>query len=178
MVLSDDAKRFAIAREIHRGQTISYLSNGIILPTFIVVGYLTSRLINKKFLLFKRPPIFRLAMYCVVASFATYTSVFFEDAMKYFTEGGLDEKTCNLGVRYTKGGIEYYDKIIRSNIALRTLHPDNQGKNMFNIQGNPWPSFFRPYKYKPFTLRKQACIDVYSKIEQNMPRFSCCNIDL
>ena len=167
MVLSDDAKRFAIAREIHRGQTISYLSNGIILPIFIAVGYLTSRFINKKFVLFKRPPVFRLSMYCIMATLVTYTSVLFEDAMKYYTEGGLDEKTCGLGARYAKGGIEYYDKLIKSNIALRTLQPDNQAKNMFNIQGNPWPSLFRPYKYVPLTLRKQTCVDAYNLKEYN-----------
>ena len=61
MVLSDDAKRFAIAREVYRGQTRTNITNGLILPTFIAVGYLVSRFLNKKLLLFKKLPLFLTA---------------------------------------------------------------------------------------------------------------------
>ena len=159
MVLSDNAKRFAIAREVHRGKTHSYLTNGLILPTFIGIGYLMSRAINKKLHLFKRPPFFRGWMYCIMATVSIYTALFFEDMNKYYTDIDLDEKTCKLGEEYTKGGIELYDNTIRWNKAFRLLAFDNLGNDMFNLEGNHWPSFLRPYKYIPFTLRRQTCID-------------------
>ena len=159
MVLSDNAKRFAIAREVYRGKTNQYLTNGLILPTFIGIGYLMSRAINKKLHLFKRPPVFRGIMYCIMATVSIYTAVLFEDMNKYYTDIDLDEKTCKLGVEYTKGGIELYDNTIRWNKAFRLLAFDNLGKDMFNLEGNHWPSLFRPYKHIPFTLRRQTCVD-------------------
>ena len=159
MLLSDNAKRFAIAREVHRGKTHTYLTNGLILPTFIGIGYLMSRAINKKLHLFKRPPVFRGIMYCIMATVSIYTAVLFEDMNKYYTDIDLDEKTCKLGVEYTKGGIELYDNTIRWNKAFRLLAFDNLGKDMFNLEGNHWPSLFRPYKHIPFTLRRQTCVD-------------------
>ena len=68
MVLSDNAKRFAIAREIYRGKTNTYFTHGVILPTFIGMGYLMSRVLNKKLLLLRRPPIYRGIMYCIMAT--------------------------------------------------------------------------------------------------------------
>ena len=163
MVLSDDAKRFAIAREVYRGQTRTNITNGLILPTFIAIGYLVSRFLNKKLLLFKKLPIFRGAMYLAVGATSIYTAVLMEDYYKYYTNIGLDEKTCKLGKKYCKGGVELYDNIIRSNLAYRELCYDNYGKDLFNLYGNRWPPLFRPYKHVPFTLRRQICVDSYEK---------------
>lgn len=165
MVLSDNAKRFAIAREVYRGQTNKYLTNGLILPTFIGIGYLLSRALNKKLFLFKKAPIFRGIMYCIMATVSTYTAVLFEDINKYYTDIALDEKTCKLGVEYTKGGIELYDNTIKWNLAFRLLAHENWGKDMFNLEGNSWPSLFRPHKHIPLTLRRQTCVDAYTTLK-------------
>jgi len=165
MLLSDNAKRFAIAREVYRGQTTTYLTNGLILPMFIGIGYLMSRSLNKKLLLLKRPPIFRSIMYFIMATVSIYTAVLLEDVNKYYTDIELDKKTCKLGAEYSKGGIELYDNTIRWNLAFRLLASDNLGKDLFNLEGNIWPSLFRPYKHIPFTLRRQTCIDAYKTMK-------------
>jgi len=165
MVLSDNAKRFAIAREVYRGKTNQYLTNGLILPTFIGIGYLLSRTINRKLFLFKKPPIFRGIMYCIVATASIYTAVLFEDIKKYYLDIALDEKTCKLGAEYTKGGIELYDNTIKWNLAFRLLAHENWGKDMFNLEGNCWPSLFRPHKHIPITLRRQTCVDAYTTLK-------------
>ena len=165
MILSDNAKRFAIAREVYRGKTTTYRTHGMILPTFIAIGYLMSRALNKKLLLFKRPLILRGIMYCIVATFSIYTAVLFEDTHKYYTDIELDEQACKLGEEYTKGGIELYDNTIRRNLAFRLLASDNLGNDLFNLEGDIWPSFFRPYKHIPFTFRRQACVNAYNSMK-------------
>jgi hypothetical protein len=159
MILSDDAKRFAIAREIERAKTMSYLTNGAILPLLIGVGYLISRTVNKMFNLLKGPPRIRLKMYGMVVPIVAYASVFLEDLNSYYLEGILDSRTCMLDISYAKGGVEYYDKQLNSNIAMRALNRVN-GKDVYNLHGNPWPSLFRPYKYRFPTLRKQMCKEI------------------
>ena len=155
-MLSDDAKRFAIAREVERAKTVSYLTNGAILPLLIGVGYLFSRIINKKFMLLKGPPRIRLQMYAIVLPIVAYASIFLEDLNSYYIVGLIDSRACMLGIGYSKGGVEYYDKQLKSNIAMRTLNRVN-GKDTYNLHGNPWPSLFRPYKYRCPTLRKEMC---------------------
>jgi len=165
LVLSDDAKRFIMARELHRGQTMQYLTNGLMMPTFIAIGYLVSRYINRKFNLFKAPPLYRIIMYGIMSTASIFTSIMLEDVSKYYTEIELDRKTCKLGLKYATGAIEYYDKVLKSNIALRSLISGNYGKNQYNLQGDYWPPFFRPYKHTPFTLRKKTCEDIYNTME-------------
>ena len=73
-----------------------------------------------------------------------------------------------LGTSYAKGGVEYYDKQISSNIAQRTLNRA-KGKDLFNLHGDPWPSLLRPFKYSVPTLRKQTCKQILeSKNERNL----------
>ena len=163
--MSDDAKRFIIARELHRGQTIQYLSNSLIMPAVIAIGYFVSRYINRKLRLFQAPPLYRIIMYGIMSTASIYSSIMLEDSNKYYTEIELDRKTCKLGPNYATGAIEYYDKALKSNIALRSLISGNYGKNQYNLQGDYWPSFFRPYKHAPFTLRKKTCDDMYNTME-------------
>ena len=158
LVLSEDAKRFAIAREIERAKSMYYLSYGAIFPVMITAGYLFCRVANRKRLLFKRwPPAFRFMMYGATSCIMSYAAGVLKDINNYLTEAELDKMTCNLGMKYAKGGVEYYDKQLKRNQALRTLVPENAAKNSYNLNGDPWPSLFRPYKYRSITERMQRC---------------------
>ena len=157
LILSDDAKRFAIARELERAKTSSYRTNGVILPISIVIGYLISRTVNKKFDLLRRAPRLRLRMYGIIAPAMIFFAITLEDINKYYQEASLDTKICHMGPNYAKGGIEYYDKQLKHNVALRELVPDNLAKNAYNLHGDPWPSLLRPYKYILPTSRKEYC---------------------
>ena len=157
LILSDDAKRFALARELERAKTLSYRTNGVILPISIVIGYLLSRAVNKKLDLLRRPPLLRLQMYGIIAPAMIFFAITLEDIYKYYQEASLDTKVCHIGPNYAKGGIEYYDKQLKCGVALRELAPDNLAKNAYNLHGDPWPSLLRPYKYILPTSRKEYC---------------------
>ena len=138
------------------------------MPTGILIGYLFCRFVNKKVMLFRRPPFIRFVMYGMVAPLVTFIAVFLEDVNKYNIEGTLDNRTCNLGISYAKGGVEYYDKQLKRHIALRSLMPQNRAKNIYNIQGDLWPSFTRGYKYRPITQRKQHCMKILNHFQNNV----------
>ena len=63
LVLSDDAKRFAIAREIERTKMQPFIFHGTISTCIILLNYNLARIINKRLDLFKRPPMFRMYLY-------------------------------------------------------------------------------------------------------------------
>merc|ERR1719510_2788311 len=86
MILSDDAKRFAIAREIERAKTMSYITCSAILPLLIGVGYLISRTVNKKFMLLKKPPHIRVKMYAFFVAMVPTLSLLLEDLNANYTE--------------------------------------------------------------------------------------------
>ena len=167
LILSDDAKRFAVAREIERGKTDGYRWNGVIMPVHIAITYLLCRLGNRKAMLFRRAPIYRLAMYQLVGGIMAFSAVFMKDVIKYNLESVLDNKACGLGIGYARGGVEYYDKQLKNHIALRTLMPDNKGQKLYNLKGDTWTSLFRPYKQTPITQRKEECMKILKDLDKN-----------
>ena len=63
LVLSENAKKFAIAREIERTKMQPFIFHGTISTIIILLNYNLARIINRKLELFKRPPMFRMYLY-------------------------------------------------------------------------------------------------------------------
>ena len=63
LVLSDDAKRFAIAREIERTKMQPFIVHGTLAASMTLLNYNIARIMNKKLSLFSRPPMFRMYLY-------------------------------------------------------------------------------------------------------------------
>ena len=118
-------------------------------------------------MLFKRAPIYRLAMYQLVGGIMAFSAVFMKDVIQYNLESVLDNKACSLGIGYARGGVEYYDKQLKNHIALRTLMPDNKGQKLYNLKGDTWTSLFRPYKQTPITQRKEECMKILKDLDNN-----------
>ena len=63
LVLSDNAKRFAIAREIERTKMQPFIVHGTLAAAITLLNYNIARIMNKKLSLFSRPPMFRMYLY-------------------------------------------------------------------------------------------------------------------
>ena len=63
LVLSDEAKRFAVAREIERTRIQPHIIQGTVTACLILLNYNLARIINKRLGLFSRPPLFRMYLY-------------------------------------------------------------------------------------------------------------------
>ena len=66
LVLSNNAKKFGIAREIERMKTQPFMMNGVFNFGFILLTYNIGRIINKQFQLMRRPPLFRGIAYIFI----------------------------------------------------------------------------------------------------------------
>jgi len=72
-------------------------------------------------------------------------------AIDNFYQKKADEKLCDIGEEYIKGGIEYYETLIQRNLALRNILPD--GENIYSKQGDEI-EIISVFSDLPLTYRK------------------------
>lgn len=152
LILSDDAKKYAIAREILMSDghnlTIQSLTSSIIAGTcYGFTAHMNDSLNN-----WAKPRILRLSFYSIMAAFFWGLYTMQKDALIRYTESGVDEHLAQLGPAYVKGGHEFYDKIANRNAALRTLLGPS-GQNLYTANGND--VIWLRQKKLPISYRKQ-----------------------
>ncbi|XP_043279515.1 transmembrane protein 177 [Venturia canescens] len=135
LVLSEDAKRYAIAREMLMLRKNTPLINSGITAFVVSTNYLLSQKVNENFKLFDRPLFVRGFCYflCCFFSFGIWAAQI--DILNVQREKDADEYLAQLDERYTKGAIEFYTKTMSRNIALRSLL-GTEGPSTFTRSGN------------------------------------------
>ena len=63
LVMTDKAKKFALAREVERTRLVPYMTHSVFSFSFILLLYNAARIVNKRAGLMGRPPLFRGVMY-------------------------------------------------------------------------------------------------------------------
>lgn len=150
-LLSDDGKKYAIAREILMTDNYNIIIQSIASALLTGGVYVLSAHLNDSLSLFDKPRTIRVFMYLVIASFAWGVWAMQKDILTRKYESSVDEKISQLGVKYVSGAIEFYDKMLQRNIALRTLL-GTQGEKTFTCKGNE--QFIIRMKKLPITHRK------------------------
>ncbi|XP_072030324.1 transmembrane protein 177-like [Amphiura filiformis] len=134
---SQNARKFALAKElslIHK----NFPMNSIVLaPCFITANFglvallqITNLVALPNYILLI---LLTIPLYCV-----------YQFAMSIITEKmdlKCDEKLIELGAAYREGGVEYYEKRLEKNIALRKLL-GKKGEKLFTYYGNEKPGGF------------------------------------
>uniref|UniRef100_A0A1B6LVG2 Transmembrane protein 177 n=1 Tax=Graphocephala atropunctata TaxID=36148 RepID=A0A1B6LVG2_9HEMI len=114
-LLSDEAKKYVIAREILLINTMQvYFKTG--LP--ILVAYsieMISKMISGHLKLANYPVPVRAAFYVVVITVGLLVWNFLNTALKQYYEAGAESIICKLGISYLNGGIEFYSKELKRN---------------------------------------------------------------
>ncbi|XP_046743889.1 transmembrane protein 177 [Diprion similis] len=151
MLLSEEAKKFAIAQKVWRCQSHEIWMNCIFPMVSTAFAYTIAHRANVLLDSFHHPPIFRICLYTFVGMFSIATWAALKDfaAMQYDSE--CDEELCKLGKDYIKGGQEYYGKILQRNVALRSLLGD-YGAKLYSVKGNE--QFLLRQKRMPLVHRK------------------------
>ena len=127
MILSDKAKKFAIATEIHEGSSSEMLK--IFLYSFsasYLVGALTFRA-KQRFPM--------VSKYLFLSFFGSFFGAFFvliKDRVRCNVEKATDEYLATLGLDYLEGGYEFYEKLLDYNMCIGEI----LGKNEFTTRGN------------------------------------------
>lgn len=132
LILSEPAKKYSIARELILTDNHHILINSILPTVTLMPMYILGTPILKS--LPANPSNIRvlaLFLLCNVGVFVWYT---LRTIVEKFYQFDADKKLCDIGEHYICAGIEYYDKQIQRNLALRNIIPN--GKNIYSEYGN------------------------------------------
>jgi len=155
LVLSNDAKKFSIAREIERTRLQPYMTYGVFSFAFILLNYNAARILNKKLGLMKRPPLFRGLLYVGLLPTMVMSYLLVKDTFTRYMEREVDRRAAGISPEYSDGGVEYYSKILQRNIALRELEGDG-GKTRYTGKGEVIQGIVR-VKHASLQDRRDVC---------------------
>ncbi|XP_077286338.1 transmembrane protein 177 [Arctopsyche grandis] len=170
LIVPDDQQTFAICREILSTQNYQVHMNSLFSSMAMVMAFAFSRSVNEKFHLFDRPSAIRYTFYTLITLFTVGTYFFAKDVTQMSIEESVDEKLCELGPKFIQSGIEFYDNLIKRNIALRELL-GGEGESSYSTTGNNL-YYFRQ-KTLPLTGRKkyfESKLEEYKKNELELKK--------
>ncbi|KAI5755436.1 hypothetical protein M8J77_016785 [Diaphorina citri] len=151
LVLSENAQKFAIAQEVYKCDLTSFylhLSYPALAPG---LAYIVADKVHEKMELHKRSLQLRTIFYAGMCFFAYGLYVLLTDQTTMITERMALKSLAALGKDYIEGGIEYFDKQLKFNRALRSLLHD--GKSNIATTGNY--NYFVRQKALPLTYQKE-----------------------
>lgn len=151
LILSDNAKKYAICREILLRNTLQlYLQSCY--PSFIMISLNYLSYLSKGYLgIHNNPPLIRGMFYTVLTAFGFSLWFFIKDNTSLYYENLVEHQICALGQQYIEGGLEYYTKLLERNKALREL--SSRGSSKYTVTGNETIPFRN--KTIPLTVRQQ-----------------------
>ena len=152
LVLSTDAKAFAIAREIGYANTYHVWADAFLKCIFAYAAYGTGFGINTKFEMRSVMKKWgRVGMYGIIGSLYAFLYLTIADTYYCNRDNRVDRKTAHLNAVYARGGVEYYEKTLKRNTALRALIGDG-GAKLYTVYGNPMHMWRQPH-VSPTTRR-------------------------
>lgn len=136
LILSEKARRFAIARELFYLHTFHIHIQGVLLCFSLFFAYWVGAGLNAVYRLPRRTPFaFRVVMYGLLTGAALTVYGLASDTYNWYRDKKADKKAMALGQEYAEGGVEFYNKLLQRNMALRALMgPD--GKHRYTAYGN------------------------------------------
>ena len=136
MVLSYKGKAFGISREIQYANTYHLHVIAAMRAICASVAYFTGFALNRKFPLKTKLKIWaRAGIYGLI--FCFFGGIYVGMADRYYCnrDNAVDKRAARLGPAYAEGGVEYYEKKLERNKALRTLL-GSKGCKYYTIFGN------------------------------------------
>ncbi|KAM4626815.1 transmembrane protein 177 isoform 1-T3 [Discoglossus pictus] len=162
---SVDAQKFSLAREVIQAQTNSPVIQASVAPACLS-GICLSSVAIKQLLGFYSAPMLLRGLFNVAVAILGLAGYFLcYDAVNEWLDYRADKKVANISKSYAKGGLEFYEKILTRNKALRGLM-GKQGEEMYAPSGNLFPKYTLRVKHAPYTARKdriQRVLDTKQK---------------
>ena len=135
MVLSPEAKKFALARELKRVGYGPQYYFGFLNASWILLSYNIARLGNQKLGLFKKgvsKPGYRLMWYAGLAPTMILSYFLAKDLISRQIEKSSVSAAARLGPAYAKGGEEYYNQMLLRNKCIGKFE---EPYRRFNLEG-------------------------------------------
>ncbi|GLH05077.1 Uncharacterized protein GBIM_10699 [Gryllus bimaculatus] len=173
LILSEEAKKFLIAREIASVHSPSIFFKTIFpLTTGVIVSALAHQF-NKKLKLLERPPRLGGLLYVIFSFFGLGLWVFLHDFTTIQIELEADKIASSLGEEYVKGGLEAYSKLLERNICLRELM-GSKGEKSYTATGND--VYFIRQKHLPISHRKAYMENINKPLKQEKSETVDCKV--
>jgi len=151
LVLSENAQKFGIARNICLADTHHVYVHGISGSLTIMLYYFLSHNANNMLYGLYKPRSFRMVVYSGLGTFCYGLWAVSRDILTKFYENYADKRAGSINMSYAKGGVEFYSKTLQRNMALRSIMGPS-GESMFTLFGND-VEFIRE-RHVPYTRRK------------------------
>jgi hypothetical protein len=159
--LSESAKKYSIARELILTDNSQIFIKSISWSMISIPMYLLGNTILN--LLPANPIKIRFLALFLLCNVGVFICLLLRTGIENFYQIQADKKLCNINEEYIHGGIEYYEKLIQRNLALRDIVPN--GDQLYSENGNKH-SFISLFSELPLTYRK-AYLEKKLKNENN-----------
>ncbi|XP_075843847.1 transmembrane protein 177 [Microtus pennsylvanicus] len=160
LTLSHNAQKFALAKEVIYLESNAAALQSLPAPACLAGTWVLSVGVKHALGLYRGPMSLRAAfnLVAIVASFVAYT--FSKDSLTVALEGWLDRRTASLSAAYAQGGVEFYEKILSGNLALRSLL-GRQGEKLYTPSGNIVPRHWFHIRHLPYTTRRDCLLQMW-----------------
>jgi len=136
LVLSDKAKAFVIARELFYAKSFSVHIDTLLQLSCLVSAYYSGAWLNSNMLFTLRlKPWARFIVFSTIGVAWIAFYIMISDSSHCWYDNRVDQTAAKLRKVYAEGGVEYYEKVLRRNCALRTLL-GSKGTKQFTRYGN------------------------------------------
>lgn len=160
LILSHDAQKFALAREVAYLESGSAALQALPAPACLAGTWILSVSAKHALGLYSGPMNFRVAfnLLATVVGFVAYA--FCTDSLTHILESWLDRRTASLSAAYARGGVEFYDQLLSGNLALRSLL-GKHGEKLYTPSGNVNPNHWFRIKHLPYTTRRDIVLHTW-----------------
>nr|XP_045007277.1 transmembrane protein 177 isoform X2 [Jaculus jaculus]XP_045007278.1 transmembrane protein 177 isoform X2 [Jaculus jaculus] len=160
LTLSHDAQKFALAKEVVYLESNAAALQALPAPACLAVTWVLSVGAKHALGLYGGPMSLRAAFNLVAAVTGFVAYAFFSDSLTLALEGWLDRRTASLSAAYARGGVEFYEKLLSVNLALRSLL-GKQGEKLYTPSGNTIPRHWFRIKHLPYTTRRDSVLQMW-----------------
>jgi len=146
LILSEKAKAFVIARELHYITPYDIHVDVALRSLFGILAYTTGSVMNLSLQLSRRfKPWSRFTAFSLVGASWLLMYVQVNDALCCWRDNRTDRKAASLTRAYAEGGVDYYESVLQRNKALRTLLGSSDGPRQYTLFGNELSTIRNPH---------------------------------
>lgn len=157
LLFSKEAQKFAIAREVARLQSGGPVLTAAVAPLCLGGVWVYSVVLKQMLGLHVGPALFRGVANVVALGLGGVSYLLTSDAVSHWVDFTSDQRAASVSRDYTRGGVEFYDKILSRNKTLRSLMGE-KGENMYAPSGNLFPANILQLKHTPYTSRREGIL--------------------
>ncbi|KAG7282280.1 hypothetical protein CRUP_033807 [Coryphaenoides rupestris] len=159
LVLSPAAQRFAVAREVARLDIGGPVVSAAVAPACLGSVWVYSTVVKQMLGLHGGPALFRGAANLAALGLGAVSYLLTSDAISQWVDYSSDRRAAAVSPDYTRGGVEFYDKLLSRNRTLRTLMGP-KGEEMYAASGNLFPANLLQLKHAPYTSRRDGLLSL------------------